>query len=343
MNRRLAPSTAAALAALVVTGCRGAHSALDPAGPVAGRVYRLWQLFFWVSVVVWVVTIAFAFLGAWRSRRAADDDRPDLAPDPAGEHRLAVVVGSAIVATVVVLFLLLIGEFYTARKIGQFGTSPDPVTIDVVGHQWWWEVRYKDAAPNNVFTTANEIHVPVGRPVEVSLQSSDVIHSFWVPNLAGKKDLVPGHPTKTYFQADRPGVYYGQCAEFCGYQHAMMRLLVIAEPQDRFDQWLADSRGPAKAPQTDSQKRGQAVFLSTTCMMCHTIAGTPARGRLGPELSRVGSRQTIAAGSLVNTRGNLGGWIIDPQHIKPGTRMPRHNNLSPDDLEALIDYLESLK
>ena len=174
------------------------------------------------------------------------------------------------------------------------------------------------------------------------LQSSDVIHSFWVPNMEGKKDLIPGHPTVQYFRADRPGKFRGQCAEFCGHQHAHMRLEFVAESPQDFDAWIASARQNAPSPSTESQHRGQEVFVSNQCVMCHNIEGTQARAALGPDLTHLASRELLAAGALPNTRENLTAWITNPQDIKPGVRMPA-NPLAADDLNALVDYLQSLK
>ena len=337
---------AAGLAVVLLCGGYGPHSATDPAGPQAARIESLYWLFFWVSAAVWVAVMAFLLAPVFR-RRPADGtpepaaDEPIIRPEPTAERRRHLVVGGAVGVTIVVLFVLLVGDMVTGRGIHTI-PDPDPLTVTITGHQWWWEVRYNDALPSNVVTTANEIHVPVGRPVKFVLQSNDVIHSFWVPNLHGKKDLVPGHPISTWFQADREGAFWGQCAEFCGHQHANMRVLVVAEPEDEFQAWLEASRRPAPSPVYESQKRGQQVFLSTTCLMCHTVRGTPAGGRVGPDLTHVAGRRILAAGAIPNTRGHLAGWIVDPQRIKPGNRMPQ-NPLRPDQLHDLLDYLETLK
>jgi cytochrome c oxidase subunit 2 len=183
--------------------------------------------------------------------------------------------------------------------------------------------------------------VPVGVPVRIHGTSVDVIHSFWVPSLHGKMDLIPGRQTQIWVQADRPGVYRGQCAEFCGYQHAHMGFVVVAEPREQFDAWLDAQRAPAAEPADDEERLGRDVFVNGTCAMCHTIRGTPAASRTGPELTHVGSRATLAAGTLPNQRGHLAGWIVDPQGIKPGVRMPQ-NRLAPHELNALLAYLEHL-
>ena len=169
-----------------------------------------------------------------------------------------------------------------------------------------------------------------------------MIHSFWVPNLHGKTDLIPGRQTLTWVKADRPGTYRGQCAEFCGHQHAHMAFTVVAEPPEQFKAWYEAQLKPAAQPSTPAQARGQQVFLSSPCIMCHRVQGTDAGGRVGPDLTHVASRSHLAAGTLANTRGHLAGWVLDPQKIKPGTRMPP-NNLEPADLQALLDYLQSLK
>ncbi|HYC53077.1 MAG TPA: c-type cytochrome, partial [Gemmatimonadaceae bacterium] len=191
-------------------------------------------------------------------------------------------------------------------------------------------------------TDANEIHVPTGQPVLIELASNDVIHSLWVPSLGGKKDLIPRYKDTLWFQADTPGVYRGQCAEFCGHQHAKMGVEVIAHPPAEFQQWLARNRLPAPHPTDTVTQRGQEVFLAGSCVLCHAITGTRATSHAGPDLTHLASRRRIAAGTLPNSRGNLAAWILDPQSIKPGANMPS-NPLSPSDLEALLAYLETLK
>jgi cytochrome c oxidase subunit II len=253
--------------------------------------------------------------------------------------RTTVIVATA--ATTIILFVFLVLDLSVGRAITR-NPGPEALQVRVTGHQWWWEVQYRDSLPQNWATTANEIHVPVGRPVVFELRSTDVIHSLWPPNLNGKRDLIPGNENSIWFQAESAGVYRGQCAEFCGHQHAKMGFLVIAEPQDSFRTWLAAQRDTAMTPTDSIALRGQEVFLSSSCVMCHTIAGTPAGSRIGPDLTHLASRRTIAAGTLPNTRGNLADWIVNPQAIKPGVRMPA-TSLDSDDLQALLTYLESLK
>jgi cytochrome c oxidase subunit 2 len=230
---------------------------------------------------------------------------------------------------------------FTDRVLAQL-RDDRAVRIRVTSHQWWWDARYGGAEAAEMFTTANELHIPVGRPVVLTLESADVIHSFWVPALSGKKDLIPGRTATLRLQADRPGVYRGQCAEFCGTQHAKMALLIVAEPEDDFQRWATRQRQPAREPTDDLQRRGRDVFQQASCAMCHAIHGTRAGGRRAPDLTHLASRRTIAAGTLPNSVGNLAGWIVDPHRIKPGVNMPA-NALSPDDLHALLAFLRALE
>jgi cytochrome c oxidase subunit 2 len=212
----------------------------------------------------------------------------------------------------------------------------------VTGHQWWWDVRYDAHVPAHRVRTANEIHIPVGQPILLKLRTSDVIHSFWVPSLHGKRDLIPGQTNTLWLQADRPGTYRGQCAEFCGHQHAHMGLLVVAEPPERFAGWQERQRQPAAEPADALARRGREVFVAGPCALCHAVRGTEAAAEVAPDLTHLGSRLTIAAATLANTPGHLAGWIVDPQRLKPGSHMPPMS-LAADDLQALLAYLGSLR
>jgi cytochrome c oxidase subunit 2 len=331
---------ALALAGLVLgPGCAGDQSALDPAGPQAGRIGGLWWLYFGVCTAVYAVVVGLVIGALWSKARARRLP-PIKSPPPPQERRLRRAVVGGVSVTSLTLMVLMVAEFATARSLHSPSRSED-LTIRVTGHQWWWEVQYQDPTPSQIVTTANEIHIPVGKVVRFELRSSDVIHSFWVPNLQGKRDMIPGQTSRIVLKADRPGTFHGQCAEFCGLEHAFMRLVVVAEPEERFRAWLDAQRQSATEPTAESQGRGMQVFLKTTCIMCHTIQGTPAQGRVGPDLTHVGSRSMIA-GILPNARGHLAGWVVDPQRIKPGVRMPM-NLVRPDEIEPLLDYLESLK
>jgi cytochrome c oxidase subunit 2 len=249
------------------------------------------------------------------------------------------VIGAGFL-TVLVLAGFLIYDFSLGRALAQ--TPFRGITIKVTGYQWWWHVLYVDPDQSKQVVSANEIHIPVGEPVQISLESRDVIHSFWVPNLVGKRDLIPGYKSSIWFKADSAGVYRGQCAEFCGLQHAKMALVVIAEPKEQFQAWLESQYAAPPEPSDPVTIKGREVFLAGQCSLCHAVAGTEARGTRGPDLTHIASRRTLAAGTLPNTRGHLAGWIIDPQAIKPGTHMPS-NQLSSSDLQALLSYLETLK
>ena len=320
----------------------GVQSALDPKGPKAEAIANLNWFLVVTSALVYVAVIA-ALLYALR--RATIRPVAFMATDvnePERERTRTRWVAGATATTALILLLFIFVDVSTARSLSQVG-GPRPLRIDVVGHQWWWEIKYPDVGdPQNIVETANEIHVPVGRAVFIKMTSGDVIHSFWAPNLDGKKDLIPGHETRTWFRADSAGVYRGQCAEFCGHQHANMAFFIVAQPRADFERWLTAQKSPAATPTDSLAQEGERVFLSGTCSMCHTIAGTAAGSNVGPDLTHLASRRTIAAGTLPNTTGNLAGWILDPQSIKPGAKMPP-NQLDPQALRALLAYLATLK
>ena len=333
---------AGGLTCLALAGCNAAQSALHPAGPQAGRIAGLWWLMFWMSVGVFGAVALGLLVAALRGRRRG---RADLtgAPvtDGGPEDGKAVVVAVCTAMTVVLLFVLLVASVMTHRGLAML-TTHDALTIDVTGHQWWWEVQYEAAVPAERVTTANEIHIPVGQPVLLKLTSRDVIHSVWVPNLHGKTDLIPGYVTSTWVQADAPGVFRGQCAEFCGVQHAHMALVVVAEPEEKFQAWLAQQRQAAASPSDPLAQRGHDVFVTGPCVLCHAIRGTIAMSRAAPDLTHLAGRGTLAAGTLPNTPGHLAGWILDPQGTKPGALMPA-TSLGSEDLQALLAYLGTLR
>jgi cytochrome c oxidase subunit 2 len=320
----------------------GPHfSALDPQGPQADHIHSLWNVFLGVCTAVWAavtLVLLVAAVRAWRQRMTKSDP---LAIDHAQNARLLRVIGAAVGATVLTLIALLVASITAGNALAKLDDDPHAIHARVVAHQWWWEIEYLPDDPELAATTANELHVPVGRTVTLELTSRDVIHSFWVPSIHGKKDLIPGRMNQISIRVDHPGELRGQCAEFCGLEHALMQLRVVAEPEADFAAYLAHLRTAGTSPSDDQTKRGQQIFLSRPCASCHTIAGTPAGGKLGPDLTHVASRLGIAA-SLPPTRGHLAGWVVDPQAVKPGVRMPR-NLMSGDDLSALLAYLESLK
>jgi cytochrome c oxidase subunit 2 len=317
------------------------QNALLPTGVQADHVYSLWLVMLITCTVVFIAIVVAFGLALWRAPRATESTPPDTAVIRTPERRLtrAVIIGT--VLSIIGLLGLLIASVVTDRALASLPLKHGLV-IQVSGQQWWWQATYYPEDPTRAFDTANELHIPVGRPVLLRLASPDVIHSFWVPNLSGKKDLIPGHTLTLQLRADKPGVFRGQCAEFCGYQHAKMGFLVIADDPQQYEQWAQAQRAPSKQPADDVQKRGQQVFLNSPCVMCHAIQGTSANAKMAPDLTHLASRQTLAAGVLPNTRGHLAGWIVDPQHIKPGTNMPAIT-LPPADLQALLVYLESLE
>lgn len=303
---------------------------LNPRGPQGTLIAELWWVLFWLGLAVFVVVMALLFVAIFR-RRQTD----------AAEGRFFTGTGFVALGGAVIPFIVLMVVFgFTLRALLALAEpdEPAPLTIDVVGHQFWWEVRY----PEEGVVTANEIHIPTDQPVSINLTGGDVIHSFWVPQLAGKMDLIPGKTSTIWLQADEPGEYRGQCAEFCGIQHAHMAFLVIAQPPGEFAEWLDHQGQPSSEPAPDSLvARGEQIFLGSACVYCHTVRGTNASGELGPDLTHLASRRTLAAGTLENNLGNLSGWIIDPQSIKPGNQMPA-TNLRSEELQELLAYLMSL-
>jgi len=330
-------ASAAAALTLALTSCAGWQSALDPQGPEARHLADLFWIFSAVLGTVWVLTMT-ALLFALRRRRSSGASPLDV--DPATERRMTTVVATAVGVTAITVLALTTISYATQKRL--FSVKADGLTIRVVGHQWWWEVRYEDPEPHKAFTTANEIHVPVGEPVKIKLNSSDVIHSFWVPNLMGKQDNITGRENEIQFTAEREGTYRGQCAEFCGWQHAHMGIVVIAQSKDDYERWRAHQIRPADPPSEPERQRGQEIFLSKPCIMCHSVRGTKAGGRVAPDLTHLASRQHIAAATLSMSRGNLAAWIIDPQGIKPGVHMPLIK-IEPEEVDPLLSYLEGLR
>jgi len=316
----------------------GFQSAMDPAGVQANEIHHLWNIFLCVAIVVYIITMAFALAAILRARKR---DAPIV--DPASERRAAIAVSSGAAITIITLFALLVSSVATGHTVGTLGRlGTGHLEIEVDGHQWWWEVTYPNAEPQKAIKTANEIHIPIGRPVELRLATRDVIHSLWIPNLHGKRDLIPGRVNKFWIEADRRGIYRAQCAEFCGMQHANMALVVVAESKEDFERWQEHQRTAAPEALSPAQQRGRAAFLSLPCVNCHAITGVDAYATVGPDLTHVASRLTLGAGTLVNNKGNLSGWIVNAQALKPGSQMPP-NEMDAQQLNDLVAYLESLR
>jgi cytochrome c oxidase subunit 2 len=309
------------------------------AGPAAHEIAVLGWVLTIISLAVLVV-VSLILLAALFRQRAARAAQPDgVVIRPNGSITLIVWGGIVIPAIILVCALL-----FTLFLQSAVATPPAPpvATIRIVGHRWWWQVIYTANAPDQQVVTANEIHVPVGQPVRLELASADVIHSFWVPKLAGKTDVIPGQQNTMWMQADKPGVYWGECAEYCGLQHTHMNLLVVAQSPSDFRHWLDQQRQPPAPPTDPVTATGERVFERSACAACHTVAGTTAMGQMGPDLTHLASRRTLAAGTLANTPGNLAGWIANAQGIKPGNDMPTMT-LPPGDLQALVAWLETLQ
>ena len=321
--RRLPVALAAAACLILLPGAEPVQSAVHPAGPAATQIAWLLWLMVAAFTAVFLLVMVLAILAIYRRPRG------DAAP-PLGKTRF--IVAGGIVLPVVVLVPILILSLEVSRDLR---TPTEGRVVRVVGHMWWWEVHY----PEHGIEDANELVIPAGEPVRLELLSADVIHSFWVPRLAGKRDMIPGIVNHFWIQADEPGVYRGVCAEYCGTQHAKMAFLVIALPPAEYQEWVAARTRPPTA-RTDG--KGFEVFRRADCGRCHAIQGTPADGQLGPDLTHIGSRRTLGAATLINNRGNLAGWVTDPQPLKPGVKMPA-SYLPPADREALVTYLEGLK
>jgi cytochrome c oxidase subunit II len=333
------------LSVFALTSCAGhQQSVIDPVGPQSGRIDTLWWFFFWLLGVIFVAVLVVMLFTLQRRQHGIDQDQLEITHKPSEEtnSKLGRVVTTAVVLTIVILFVLIVASVGTGKGISELQNKKNPLTIEVTGNQWWWQIRYVNADPSQILVTANEIHIPVGRPVQIRGLSNDVIHSFWVPNLHGKRDLIPSRTTTEWVEADHPGLYRGQCAEFCGLQHAHMAIWVVAETQDNFNSWMQAQLQPAAAPSNPAQQRGQQVFLNNACIFCHQIRGTTASGQNAPDLTHFGSRRGIAANTVPNSKGNLAGWILDPQSMKPGNHMATIA-LDSTDLQPLVEYLESLK
>lgn len=321
----------------LVANCGGWQSALDAHGSSAIHLKQLIILIVAACSLVWMLVMIALIAALLRAR--PERTRPtDL--DPGVEQRMSRSVIVATLVTAVIIAGFTAASFLTTRSLSAAGR--DDVVIKVSGSQWWWSVEYLDPQPSRIFRTANEIHIPTGRNVRFQLEGDDVIHSFWVPSLAGKQDLIPGRPNEITIRAEHTGIYRGQCAEFCGLQHAHMAFLVIADEPDAFDKWADAQRQPAGAIFDEEAAAGRDAFLAKPCAACHTIRGTAANGTTGPDLTHVGGRKTIAAGLFETTRGSLAAWIADPQTLKPGNNMPMVQ-LSSDELRAISAYMASLK
>lgn len=322
---------------LLLAGC-GRQSSLTSNGPAATQIGNLeWAiliLFCVITVVMWIL-IALVIS---RPRGTLAEH----APYNIGGGQKWIFIGGFAIPTLILAGIYISGLDVLSAFPLHDGRTLKPAQIKVTGHQWWWEVEYLDGPVHDHFVTANEIHIPTGQPVDIDLTSADVIHSFWVPTLHGKVDLIPGVMNRIRIEASHPGAYRGQCAQYCGEQHAHMILLVVAQPPDQFKKWLANERKPAPAPATPEELEGQQMFLSHACMLCHTIRGTLAQGVVGPDLTHLASRKMLASNMLPNDTADLAAWVVHAQSLKPGAYMPNLSVFNGRQLNALVTYLQSL-
>lgn len=315
-------------AVVSLTGCAG--GALAPRGSSATEIAQLWWLMLAAAALVYAVVLVIVVVALRRRAGRAD-------PGSATRQRVdgRFIVWGGLVLPAVVLSVVLGATIATLTRLPDGDGTLD---VHVTGNQYWWEVRY----PQQGIVSANELHIPVGEDVRVHLTSDDVVHSFWVPELGGKRDLVPGRENVLVLDAEEPGAYRGQCAEFCGIQHANMAFWVIAHEREDFAAWADHAAEPAPEPTTAAARRGREEFEDAGCVSCHTVRGTSADGEVGPDLTHFAGRRTIGAGAVPNTRGHLGGWVVDSQTIKPGNAMPPQD-VEPGRLDDLLDYLETLE
>lgn len=301
---------------------------LDPMGPYAEPVRLVAWALFGLGAVVTLLVVAALFVAwkgpeRWRARLGGEQ----------------AVLGLGVALPVVVLAILLVWGLTLTARLDQ-PSADGAMRVRITGEMWWFRVQYLDEGGRVVAEDANELHIPVGRPVAIELRSADVLHSFWVPHLSGKKDMVPGRTNLLTIEASEPGQFGGVCAEYCGRAHALMGMVLVARPPDQWAQWW-QSRSAMPAPPTSGA--GFAAFVDSGCAACHSIDGTTAAGKVGPNLTHVGSRRTLGAGILPNNRGTMTGWIGHSQSIKPGNRMPNYDRLRPEQLTAIVAYLEGLK
>ena len=338
--RRAFVSIGVVAASITAAACGGPQNMLGPGGPAARTIASTgWFVLITFSAVTVVMWILIGWLALRRKGTLAEH-----APwDAGGGMRWISVGGMAIPIVILGVVFVVTLKTMAAFPMGDNEMHAPPPLLRIIGHQWWWEVHYLQGGEPQVVVTANEIHIPSGRPVDIELRTVDVIHSFWVPELHGKVDLVPGKINRIRVQADRPQTFRGECAEFCGPQHAKMILLVQADAPDEFQRWLAGQRRESVRPSTPDAVHGQELVMTHACVLCHTIRGTDAHGLVGPDLTHVGSRRRIAGNALANNTGNLAGWITHAQTIKPYAKMPNLSVFTGAELRDVVTYLQTLR
>ena len=333
--------TVSVMAAIPVSGCAGIQTALGGQAVQSSDFVSLFTIFMVVCTLMYFVIVGALMWAVLRRRRESEACTVETGKHEVStpQSRVALIAWTSVIA--VGLSALAVASFFTDRSLAAAARNPK-LAITVTAHQWWWDVQYTPVDPSHIIRTANELHLPVGVPTEITLKSDDVIHSFWIPKLAGKQDVIPGRVTDAQILPRQIGQYRGQCAEFCGAEHANMALDVTVESMADFKKWAAAQLQPATAPTTPLAAAGFNYVTTRQCSVCHNITGTPANGQVGPDLTHFASRKTIAAGTLPLTTGNLYGWVADPQSQKPGSQMPTMQ-IAPQDLHAIVAYLETLK
>lgn len=327
---------------LLLSGCsiQSYQSTFSSAAEQVHQFNILFVIFFAVCALMYVLVILF-LVGAIVRRRRAEA----LVVESGRHHESDPLMRTGLIAWGSLIAVGLVGlataSFFADRSMA-LAAQHQRLSVTVTGNQWWWEINYNSSDPSKTLRAANELHVPVGVPTHIVLRSNDVIHSLWIPSLAGKEDLIPGRDTELTITPAKTGLYRAQCAEFCGAQHAKMALVVQVDSQADFVKWWEHQLQPAPVPATPLAVAGYNYFKTRECALCHAVAGTPAGGTVGPDLTHLASRRTIAAGALPMSRGNLYGWVANPQTIKPGTKMPAVG-LEPNELHSVVAYLETLK
>lgn len=316
---------------LLLAGCTRPQSALSPSGVEARQIDPLFWTSTWIGVlvtlmVVVLVTVALYGPPRWRTWLG----------------REWIVVGGGIVLPMIVLTGLFVYGLLVLQAGALRGSQQSGEAITVIGKRWWWEVIY-DTADGTKIVSANEIRVPVGRPIRLFLESDNVIHSFWVPRIAGKLDMIPGRTNEVVLQANEPGVFRGQCAEYCGGAHALMAFYLVAMPEGEYASWLTREAQPARVPESIEETSGLELFMANGCGACHQLRGTMAQGRLGPDLTHVGSRMSLGSATLPNDAEGFERWIADNQHVKPENLMPPFRQFSAKELSLLATFLDSLE
>jgi cytochrome c oxidase subunit 2 len=333
--KRLTLATTSIIVLMVfLTACATSNpgNALVTAGPAAEMEAVLYNLIYWIAIAVFVVVEAILLWTVIRFRRRANDGIPAQTHGHTGLE-----IGWTIIPFLILAYIA-IPTLTTIQSATAAPTGPDVIKVKVIGHQWWWEFQY----PELGVVTSDELHIPVGQKIDLQIESADVIHSFWVPKLGGKVQAIPNQHNTTWIQADQAGVFQAQCFQLCGISHANMRFIVVAEPKDAFQAWTRNQIAPAAKPASADGQKGAQVFATGACIGCHTIAGTAAAGKVGPNLTHIGSHQTLAGAIMPNTPEQLGMWLHNPPGVKPGSLMP-NLNLSDDQVKSLVAYLGELK